>query len=304
MRWVEKALSPHQSIRWADYSGYLGSGKLASSNSGPLSTLRTASRVLHRYEVGWRDRASWALGVLRARGRVFKHTENALFRTREAQFKDRFPQIHALILQSWAGGGLRYEGQFAQLLEVAEIIERANPRNCLELGSGVSSSLYAQLLRSADRFTTVEESPKFHAMLQSYLAPFPGCATSIRADRILTEREGEPLVHYAIDHSKHFDFVYVDGPSNVIDDLPADKKQRALALDPKARLANIDIELMWENGVFPKVIVIDGRRSTVGRLMRKSQDRYEVFLKSTYAYQATGKMPAYDLHHTVMWLKA
>jgi hypothetical protein len=201
-------------------------------------------------------------------------------------------------------GGLHYHGQFAQLLETAELYAHSGARTCLELGSGVSSAMLASLIGDEKRFTTVEESPQWHAMLQTYLEPFPGSVTSIHADRVVTTRDGEPVVHYQLDHSKPFDFVYVDGPSNKVEGLPADLARRALELDPDGRLANVDVEMMWSLGIFPKMIVIDGRRSTVARLMRTSGNRYDVYLKSSYVNRALGRMPEYELHHTVMVLKS
>ncbi|MBL8956842.1 MAG: hypothetical protein JNK82_39075, partial [Myxococcaceae bacterium] len=147
---------------------------------------------------------------------------------------------------------------------------------------------------------TVEESPHWHQMLQQYLTPFPGSITSVRADRVVTTRDGDPVVHYDIDHKRSWDFVYVDGPSNRVEDLSPELKKRAAELDSGLRLPNVDVELMWANDVWPKMIVIDGRRSTVSRLMLKSQGRYDVFLKSSYVTLARGELPDYELHHTVM----
>ena len=69
--------------------------------------------------------------------------------------------------------------------------------------------------------------------------------------------------------------------------------------DSECRLPNADVELLWERGIFPRVVVVEGRRSTVGRLAEVDRGRYTLHLSTNYRARATGQVPAYYLYHSV-----
>jgi hypothetical protein len=164
--------------------------------------------------------------------------------------------------------------------------------------------LFAALVRDPARMTTVEESPHWFARLEETMGPFRPFSTRLRADRVLTERDGQPVVHYAIDHSQSYDFVYVDGPYNELpDDLAGPLRERALAFDDRGRMPNVDTELLLANGIWPRTIVVDGRLSTLRRLLRAVAGRYDVVLRSEYTALSTGRLPDYFLHHSVLLRK-
>ncbi|MBL8954852.1 MAG: hypothetical protein JNK82_29005, partial [Myxococcaceae bacterium] len=146
MSWIDRALSPERGIRFDEYSAFLGHGGEASTGPGRIRNLGRAVGLLRNYRVSWPGRVRWAVDVVKNRGRLQRTTEAALYLERGEELRARFPQIHALVLESWRVGGLRYHGQFAQLLETAELIARSAPHTVLELGSGVSSAMLAQLI--------------------------------------------------------------------------------------------------------------------------------------------------------------
>lgn len=299
--WVQHALSSAHATRFEAYADFLTHGRHKETTSTALGRLRANLQTVRRVELSPGETLRW---MLRLRKGMARQTEASVFEHHRKLLAERDPDIYRLVMGSRTSGGLRYDGQFSQLTELAQLIRDSGCETFLELGSGVSSALFASLVGDARRFTTVEESPEWYARVQDYLRPFQGAATAILAERVVTERDGEPVCHYAIDHSRPFDFVYVDGPSNVVRDLPEPAASRALELDPKSRLANADVELMWAQGCFPKIVVVDGRRSTVGRMMRLDQGRrYDVHLKSKYVLRASGVSASYELYHSVFVLR-
>jgi hypothetical protein len=117
----------------------------------------------------------------------------------------------------------------------------------------------------------------------------------------IAEIDQEPVVHYSMDHQREYDMIYVDGPFNELaNSLPDEQKGVAFRLDSEGRLANADVELFWRNGIYPRLVVVDRRKSTVRRLVRVMGDKYNVFLSWHYIYRGTPSRPADNcLYHTV-----
>lgn len=228
----------------------------------------------------------------------------AWFRQAERRVARYFPDVHAAQLAARADGGLTSRSQFARLWEIALLLEHFRPTSCLEFGTGASTAMLASEMRSRGTLLSVEESPYWHTRVQAYLHRFAEGTISIQADKALTEFDGEPVVHYAVPHDNRYDFVYVDGPANEPPDTLTEKQRiAAFRMDERGRLANVDIELMWQAGVFPRVIALDGRLSTLRRWIRTGIERYDLYLKSDYYAAATGRMPPYVLHHTLLVLR-
>ncbi len=193
-----------------------------------------------------------------------------------------YPDIVAAQIEARENGGLLGEYQWIRLYEIVQLLKRYSPSNVCELGCGTSSLMFAKLMRSAEKFTTVEESQYWlDRMIQSSGKLFSQM-THLRADRVVSDKDGESVTNYAINHASFskgfFDFIYVDGPTAV----PMEGDKELHIKDPDGIMPNIDAELFWEKGIYPKVIVVDGRRSTVRRLIQKNNGRYKVFLKSDF----------------------
>jgi len=61
---------------------------------------------------------------------------------------------------------------------------------------------------------------------------------------------------------------------------------------------------MWRSGIYPRTIVLDGRLGTLRRWMRVAAGQYDVVLKSDYHAAATGMVPDFFLHHTVLQFRS
>ncbi len=208
--------------------------------------------------------------------------------------KLRHPEIVRGQLQARENGGLKGDYQWLRLHDLECLIREHAPESVLEYGCGTSSLMFAKLMGNAARFTTVEESQYWlDRMLQIGGPGFEARARTIRADRKVVMRDGEHGVHYDTDHSRHFDLVYVDGPYAQL--LPGE--ENLIVRDPHGILPNFDVELMWENKIYPNVIVVDGRRTTVRRLIQNNPGgQYQVFLRSNYILRARPNFSPFRYH--------
>lgn len=210
--------------------------------------------------------------------------------------KQRYPFMVTIQDKARENGGLAGDYQWLRLAEIARIFKTHSPLTVCELGGGTSSAMFASILSDAVRFVTVEESGYWQTRMLDLVGDFSRYMTCVRADRMVDSRNGESVTYYDIDHTKNYDLVYVDGPSAQ----PLEHDRGLNIKDPDGLMPNIDVELFWENGQYPRIILIDGRRPTVRRLLQKSKGRYHVFLKSDLL--AKVGLPSFSgfLYHTLM----
>jgi hypothetical protein len=265
--------------------------------------LRKSSGVLRDAGVRWGLRGRAAASIVRNR-RPWHAVRAAVHRQNERNVRRRFPRVYEAQLAARADGGFSSPSQFSRLWELALVIELAAPRSCLEFGTGASTAMLAERMAGRGPLVSVEESPYWHSRLQEYIHRFAGGAESIQVDRVVTTIDGAPVAHYDMPHDRYYDLVYVDGPSN---DVPPEwtpaERESVLRFDDRGRIPNADVELMWRGGIYPRTIVLDGRLGTLRRWMRTVALRYDVVLKSEYHAAATGLMPDYFLHHTILRLR-
>ena len=283
------------------FDGFLRQGVVP--KPGLLQRLRNplaACRLAMASNVGL---GAAAAALLRPSGRrrgVLRAVEDVIFAQQDLRLVSAFPRVAQVLQSSRSGGGFDHRGQGAKLLEISALRDYVGARRCLELGSGVTSAMFACRLADGGDFETVEEAEDWRQKLLHNMAPFAGQFHSRHAKRVIATMDGDPVVHYDIDHDKTWDLVYVDGPTNkVADQLGEQQRRRAYDLDSEGRLANADVALMWQAGRFPSMVVVDGRRSTVRFLAERSQNRYAIFLRSAYMSRAQGIIPPYNLYHTV-----
>lgn len=193
-----------------------------------------------------------------------------------AYLKRQYSWIIPLQEKARQNGGLAGDYQWQRLAEISRFLRRYAPTTVCELGSGTSTAMFAHFIRDPKRFVTVEESEYWQKRMYESIGDLRHDITGVRADRIVAVRDDESTTHYDIDHSKAYDLVYVDGPSSQ----PMEGDRNLKIKDPNGHMPNIDVELFWKNGCYPKIILIDGRRSTVRRLIQSSHGKYDVFLSS------------------------
>ncbi len=204
------------------------------------------------------------------------------------------PSIVSIQFNARKDGGLAKRGQWMRLLEMARFIKEFNPPSICELGSGTSSALLAKICPG--KVTVFEESQYWMDRTLTTMGELAKKITMVRAQRIVQTKDDEGVSYYDMDHAKYYDFVYVDGPTTEPPDGAHDLKIK----DPVGYLPNIDVELFWENKMFPRVILIDCRRATVRRLVSKGRKYYNIYLKSDLLMNT--HMPIFSKHlfHTVL----
>lgn len=213
----------------------------------------------------------------------------------EEYIADVFPNVYIAQIKAREGGGLNGSYQFSRLMELSLLVERYQPSTYLELGSGASSCLVSVILGQASAFTTVEESKDWHAKFLQYAYPFEHLMTSICADRIIGEQREFLSCYYGIDHDKYFDMIYVDGPYTKVHD--CDKGKTFLNY---GHMIDLDVQLFWENGVFPRVIIIDGRKPTVLKLIEAGKKHYDIYLSSTLRSIFLNQEADHFIYHTLL----
>lgn len=211
----------------------------------------------------------------------YRASATLAYRLAERRIRMRYPSIHSAQIAARSDGGLAGEYQWLRLAELDSLLRRHRPRSVTEFGSGTSSAMFAQ----HSDLTTVEESPYWHERFLATMEPWSGRFQSLRVDRVLTNSRDEQVVHYDVDHTREAELVYVDGPYTDDTDPP--------------HAPCVDVELMWEAGNFPRIVLVDGRRKTVRRLLRSKPRDYEAWVKSDYLRRQGGPTPSMFRYHTI-----
>ena len=189
---------------------------------------------------------------------------------------NNLPQVYDAQMRARVDGGLSGDYQFVRLWELWLLLNRFNPDNALELGSGASSFVFGYYFQDSRKFTSIEESAYWLERTQAALGDCSDWVTFMLAPRQLSTEKNELACHYKIDHNNYFDCVYVDGPTNLTPDG---------TFGPDGHTPHIaceDVVLFWENNNFPRFLIVDGRRATVRRFILTGHDRYQMFVKTDY----------------------
>ena len=221
--------------------------------------------------------------------------------------KEAHPKIYEAQIKAREHGGLEGDYQWCRLFELFSLLEHFKPKSVVEYGSGTSSYVFASFLKDPLAFETYDASQYWldRTLSNKDFSPF---ITGKQAKVRVEGRDSECVSFFDIPHTRHFDFAYVDGPLNHVscldkDDPLVEKFASFPILDKAGHIPNIDVELMWENNIFPKIVVIDGRRPTLRRLLDKNRGRYDVYLKSDYLVGANISPFPKFCYHTVFVLK-
>jgi hypothetical protein len=141
--------------------------------------------------------------------------------------------------------------QFDRLLDLAVLLRRYRPRHIVEMGSGLSTVVFARYAaKTGASLASFEESPDWIAITRRALAA-AGCSgpAPVLARRV---EEGDTC-YFDRPVPVTCDFLYIDAPS--------------AALADGAPAACVDTLRAWEGGAFPKTVVIDSRHHSVARLL-------------------------------------
>ncbi len=196
------------------------------------------------------------------------------------QFLDDYKDIDNIIEGFRAGGGLKHDFQSYKLWELKKYLRLNSPESILEFGSGSSSSIFAKYsFQNKVPYTSYDESKHWIDNTKNILNNnLNDNIRFVHADRTFNFDEEITTVNYNIDIDGFFDFVLIDGPSLRINNI---RRKDAV---------NADILKLSD---LPKIILIDGRKSTFEYLVKKLGSKYKAFpsnlftktlLKSGYDY--------------------
>ena len=182
---------------------------------------------------------------------------------RKAKGKE-YRNIDSVIKKYREFGGLKHEYQAYKLFSLATVLQEKRPNSILELGSGTSTAVFVEYIRRySAKLISVDESRHWltHTRRLAGLRDNEENIVLVHAPRSFDLNVNPPEFKYNIDLEDYYDFVFIDGPSMVVDG----KKYK------DGINTNIfDICKKY----LPKFIVVDIRRSTVRAIIDKLGDKY------------------------------
>lgn len=169
------------------------------------------------------------------------------------------PRVNAF-LDKQKDGGLHYPRSAFQLLELAFVLERAEPRVIVECGSGTTTCVISEYAVGRDDVTFISLDDSQHYLdktLHELPQDLQHVPTMTCAERIVEIVDGEEMCYYGFDHGAMpvVDFLYVDGPANVS---PTDRSRQMRCID--------SIKFL-EAGVRLNHVLFDNRLTSVRYLL-------------------------------------
>jgi len=181
-------------------------------------------------------------------GRLAKIRLMAQARFGEFYFRLIEPEIYQSYLRLLdAGVKKKMTKQSSRMLDLRMLLLRYRPQHIAELGSGLSTLIFANFCQKQNAsLDSFEENPDWVRLLELALPPNQKDKYKpTLVNRVLTADE----CHYDQAIPKGVDFVYVDGPAN----------RKEGGIDRPCT----DLIHALRRGERPRVICIDGRKSTV-----------------------------------------
>ncbi len=218
----------------------------------------------------------------------------SLIRKAFLYFLFRYPSIVTMQIKARQDGGLSGKYQWLRLAELVWCLKRFKPTSIVEMGSGTSTALFSKMC--PHKLTTLEESEYWKDRLLDNIKDLSKQMNLIRADRVVEMNNEELVCYYDFDHTQYYDFVYVDGPHTI----PPEEIKNSVVKDPVGYVPCIDVELFWDNNIFPRVIIIDGKRATVRRLIDRGKQNYNIYLKSDFLINCHAMNFSDFSYHTMM----
>lgn len=188
-----------------------------------------------------------------------------LHRRHRAQNAAGYVEIDVNLARFRSAGGLKNDFQPYKLFHLRQLLERDRPASMLELGSGSSTTVFAEHIRKyGGRLCSVDESDSWLANAMN-LAGIEADDKRFEMRRRVANRgtfKNLACVGYGLAAQEDFNLVFVDGPSLRFDGV----KRKDAINDDVFRIAD---------ACPPRTIVVDGRYATVRALEQHLQGRYE-----------------------------
>jgi hypothetical protein len=228
--------------------------------------------------------------------RLYNRKRDQILESSEEYIKKNHKDIYDIQLEAREDGGLSSPFQFVRLKEIDELIEEFNIKSVCEFGSGSSSAIFAKRINNKDDFHTFEENEFWYKKMLDSMGKYKDLMNAHLRERKVSLVEGESVTFHDDVPLREFDLLYIDGPTSSAKENETDLK----ILDPHKTMPNINFELFWNNKIFPKVIVIDGRRSTLRRAFQKKLDNYVFYPKTDYLVPHNLNIKGEYLYHSVL----
>ncbi len=230
---------------------------------------------------------------------VRKHNMNQIkmiVRDFEAVNKDTLSYFNLAIEEYVKGGGFRYNRNFQlyKLISIYSILQKHQPSSVLELGSGSTTSVLNHWSKDNETKVTVfEESDKWMENTKGIISRIGGLSPRLNMTfnkRMMSQEKPIEVFRYTDIYKDQLDILIIDGPSTLVDG------------DFKAEVFTDDLDEML-NFNYPKVILIDNRKSTYAHLKKKISDKYHMKPSSNWTLK-TERMKASDMNnYSILTLK-
>ena len=158
-------------------------------------------------------------------------------------------------------------------LDLFDVLDKYKPLSIVEFGGGSSTGIFSTYTRiSNGSFISVDESEEWSKLTFNSLVASDDKFSSSSVSFINTNRlENSFGSFYDFKLTNSVDLLYIDGPSV--------KKLN------NSKLPNQDIHHLFSSGVFPKLILIDGRVATVQSILDSPYSNLYKFIPSTAYFQ-------------------
>jgi len=174
-----------------------------------------------------------------------------------------YPKIVKIQRDLRKTGYLNGSYQWNRHYELLKLFEKYKPVSICELGCGASTGMFALLIKKsclAVRLVSYEENESYCDDVRKAI----DCVHGLVDFRVVPRIIRNSTCFFGMDHNELFDFVYVDAPFNLVDGV---------------LLPCVDVGLMWDNDVFPRVVAVHVRASTVDYLKSHVGSRMYVYSK-------------------------
>jgi hypothetical protein len=182
---------------------------------------------------------------------------------------DEYKKYDSIIEKFRSCGGLKHHFQAYKLYSLAHLLKQEKPGSILELGTGTSTSVFADYIRKEEKshLVSVDENQKWlnNSRQLSRIDENDKRINLVYAPRSFNLKTEPKEFKYDYNFERAFDFVLIDGPS-----LRVGGNRYKDAVN-----TNI-FDIVKTN--FPDTIIVDIRKATVNEIVEKVGEYYNIYI--------------------------
>lgn len=207
--------------------------------------------------------------------KVLRRTKQVVNQNRLKRFCQNHRQNHLseyakldiIIKRFRHSGGFKYDLQGYKLFSLSHLLQQEKPKSIIEFGTGITTAVFADYVRETDgaSLTSVDESEQWldNSKKLAGISDDDTRFEFLSAERKVNLRTDPISIKYGFNSDRHFDFVFIDGPSMTVDGI---KRKDAI---------NSDIFGILEKTPLPNTVVISIRKATVEEFINRAENLYE-----------------------------